>query len=132
MPNDAKNWSSNQLQFMVWLALPKAERKPTTQQKLALEIGVDQATLSDWKRIPGFRDEVNRMAREFVKDDVPEVLGTIRRFAKQGSVPHLNMFLSMAGLAADVEAAGKGTIGIDESREQLSSKLARFASKDES
>jgi hypothetical protein len=112
MPNDAKNWTPDQLRFMAWLAVPKAERTPKLQRDLAKEIGVDESTLSDWKKLEGFRDEINKLARELLKNDVPEVYGTIRKFAKQGSVPHLNMFFAMTDLASDVEAAGKGPQGI--------------------
>lgn len=108
MPTDAKIWTPDQLRFMAWLALPKAAREPKLQRDLAKEIGVDESTLSDWKKLDGFRDATNKFARELLKDDVPEVYGTIRKLAKQGSVPHLNMFFAMADLAGDVEAAGKG------------------------
>jgi hypothetical protein len=108
MPKEAKNWSADQLRFIGWLALPKAERSPKTQRVLAQHIGCDEATLSDWKRIPGFIDEVNTLARELVKHDVAEVLGVVRREAKKANLPYVNMVLAMAGLAPDIEAAGRG------------------------
>ncbi len=108
MPTSAKIWSADQLRFIIWLALPKAERVPKTQRALAQELGCDEATLSDWKHVPGFIDEVNQLARELVKHDVAEVLGVIRRRARAGDLPFVNMVLTMAGLAPDVEAAGRG------------------------
>lgn len=108
MPNGSENWTPDQLRFQAWLALPKGQRVPKTQQQLAKEIGVHQDTLTDWKKLPGFFDAVNQLARELVKHDVAEVLGTVRREAKRGNLPYVNMVLSMAGLAKDLEAAGKG------------------------
>jgi hypothetical protein len=105
MSIDAENWTAEQMRFIRWLALPKAERKPKYQRDLALEIGVVEDTLSRWKDLPGFRDAVNAQAREYVRDDIPEVLFAIRKAAKQGSVPHIQMALVMAGMAADVQAA---------------------------
>lgn len=108
MPTEAKTWHAQQLQFIAWLALPKAHRKPKLQRDYAKLIGVDEATLSDWKRLPGFMDDVNALARELVKDDVAEVLGVVRSRAKKGELPFVNMVLAMAGMATDLEAAGRG------------------------
>jgi len=108
MPNDAKNWSADQLRFIAWLALPKAERSPKTQRVLAQHIGCDEATLSDWKHVPGLMDAVNALARELVKHDVAEVLGVVRREAKKANLPYVNMVLAMAGMGIDIETAGKG------------------------
>jgi hypothetical protein len=108
MPTETKIWHANQERFIAWLALPSAQRQPKTQRALAAELGVDEATLSDWKRLPGFIDAVNALARELVKHDIAEVLGVIRREAKKGSLPYVNMVLSMAGLADDIANAGKG------------------------
>lgn len=108
MPTDAKQWHAQQQQFIAWLALPKAQRKPKLQRDYAKLIGVDEGTLSDWKRLPGFMDDVNALARELVKDDIAEILGVIRGRAKKGDLAFVNMALAMAGLAPDVEAAGKG------------------------
>jgi hypothetical protein len=107
-PNNLNAWSAPQQHFIVWLALPKAERQPKTQKALATQLGMHEVTLSEWKRLPGLRDAVNALARDMVKDDVPDVLGVIRREAKKGNLPYVNMVLSMAGLAGDVASAGKG------------------------
>lgn len=104
-------WTGPQRIFIDWLALPKAMRQPRTQKELCQKFGVGEGTLSEWKRLPGFMDEVARTAKEFMKDDVADVLGAIRNNAKKGSVAHVNMFLAMIGMGADVEAAGKGSGG---------------------
>lgn len=107
-PNDAKLWDGSQRRFIAWLALPKAQRQPKLQKDFAKEIGVDPSTLSDWKLQPGFIDEVNAVARELVKHDVSEILAVIRIRARKGELAFVNMALAMAGMAPDVEAAGKG------------------------
>jgi hypothetical protein len=108
MSNDVKNWTPEQERFIAWLALPKAQRTPKTQQALAKEIDIASETLTRWKSLPGFMDAVNALARELVKHDVAEVLGKIRAEAKKGNLPFVNMVLSMAGMTKDVESAGKG------------------------
>lgn len=108
MPIEAKEWSPEQLRFIQWLALPKAERRPKSQRELATVLGVHESTLSDWKHLPEFIDDVNALARQMVKEDVPEVLAVIRREAKKANLPYVNMVLAMAGMAADVQAANAG------------------------
>ena len=107
-PIHSDNWTAPQLRFQRWLALPKAARSPRTQKALAEKIGVCEDTLTDWKHLPGFRDAVGALAREYVKDDIPDILYAIRRDAKKGSVAHINMALAMCGMAGDIAAAGKG------------------------
>lgn len=108
MPNDSEKWNETQIRYIAWLALPKAQRLPKTQEKLAVDFGVHRDTLTDWKQLPGFMDAVNSLARDLVKHDVAEVLGVVRARAKKGELPFVNMMLAMAGLAPDLEAAGKG------------------------
>ena len=79
--------------------------KPKTQRAFADQYGVSEDTLSIWKRLPDFADEVAKLARELVKDDVPEVLATIRSHAKACSIQHINLFLAMAGFTNDVANA---------------------------
>jgi hypothetical protein len=111
-PSSTEKWTATQLRFVAWLALPKAQRQPKTHMLLAREIGVHQDTLTDWKRLPGFMDDVNALARELVKHDIADILGVIRREAKRANLPYVNMALAMAGMAPDVAAAGKGPAGI--------------------
>lgn len=106
--NGSEKWTADQVRYIAWLALPKAQRVPKTQEKLADVFGVHRDTLTDWKHLPGLMDAVNAMARELVKHDIAEVLGVIRSKAKKGDLPFVNMVLAMAGMAVDVEAAGKG------------------------
>ena len=38
---------------------------------------MDEATLSDWKHIPGFKDEVAKLAKEWAQAFLPDVLGAM-------------------------------------------------------
>lgn len=128
MSETSEKWTDAQLKFIEWLALPKSERKPKTLAQFAAlaDIQVDERTLYRWKRLPGLLDAVNRLARELVKEDIPDVLGVIRREAKKANLPFVNMVLSMSGLTGDVEAAGKGPVGdSDGARNRLLEKLNR-------
>ncbi len=98
-------WKPEHLAFQHWLALPPAARVPEQQKEFAALLGVREATLSSWKRLNGFMDDVNTLAMELVRDDVADVLGTIRRKAKQGDIAFVNLFLSMAGLSGPVADA---------------------------
>lgn len=57
-------------------------------------------------------DEVNALARDLVKHDIADILGVVRSRAKKGELPYVNMALAMAGMASDVDAAGKGPQGM--------------------
>jgi hypothetical protein len=98
VPSDTKSWSADQYKFQLWLALPSSIRKPKTQRAIAEELGVHESTLSDWKKLPGWRDAVNTLALDLVRDDVPDVLASTRREAKKGSFQHQKMILEMVGL----------------------------------
>lgn len=101
MPNDAKNWTSNQRKFMAWLAVPSKLREPATQGEFAKEIGVVDSTLSRWKKETGFGAEVGRLSRELVKDDLPDIFGALIGQAKAGSFQHIKLALEVAGEHTD-------------------------------
>ena len=78
---------AERLQFIEWLALPSDLRSPKTQTELALQLGVDAGTLSDWKKLPGFHDEVRKRVNELVKDEHADVGHAMITSAKSGDVP---------------------------------------------
>jgi hypothetical protein len=63
--------------FKLWLAMPSWERDPQDQRALAKKLQVDEGTLSDWKRIPGFMDEVADLARQWARQFIPDVFGAM-------------------------------------------------------
>jgi len=84
---------AERLQFIEWLAIPSNEREPKTQAELAQQLGVEPATLSDWKRSPELWEEVRRLVDERVKEHHPEVLAALVRKAKQGDVQAQKLYL---------------------------------------
>jgi hypothetical protein len=104
----SEKWTEQQQAFIAWLALPKGERQPKTIAQFAKQSDIDERTLYRWKRLPGFAKAVTELARDMVKDDVPEVLATVRRKAIKGELVYVNMVLAMAGMATDIEDANRG------------------------
>lgn len=131
-PKTAKVWRPEQVEFMRFLALPKKARQPKTQREFAKLNGVDEATLSDWKRIDGFMAEVKRIAVSLVDDDVPDIIAKMISQAKSGSFVHQQAVLDMADVYTPrtrQELTGRdgGAIEIDDAsaaRERLARQLA--------
>jgi hypothetical protein len=71
------------LKFQAWLALPEAAREPKRQKDLARLLEHDPATLSDWKRLPGFHDAVYEMAMDVVKGELVPVLHAHAKLARK-------------------------------------------------
>lgn len=90
-------WTNKQKTLHRWLALPKKERKPKTIELLALEIDVDPATLYRWRRLDGFMDEVRKLIREQLDDDLSEIYSALRRESRKGSFQHIKLSLELAG-----------------------------------
>ena len=94
----SSDWSTNQRKYQEWLALPKYERFPPTQDLLAKEMGVNPVTLTRWKQLDGFQKAVNDIAQQHLGSGVPEVMGALRREAEKGSFQHIKLFLEVLGL----------------------------------
>lgn len=92
-----ENWTPNQLKFIEWLATPKQDRKPETVELLAEELGVNPATMWRWKKLDGFQDAVNALARASVGSRLPEVYGALLREAEKGSFQHIKLALELSG-----------------------------------
>jgi hypothetical protein len=81
------------LEFIQWLALPKDFRKPKTQKEFAKGIGVNQDTLSDWKKLPDFWKEVNLYHRSHFRSHTADVLNGLLQQAKTGRAAEVRLFL---------------------------------------
>lgn len=97
MSDSIKQWTPNQVRFQEWLALPEIERMPLNQRALAKELELNEATLSRWRRLPGFEVEVQRLIRENIGDALAEVMYAFKAEAKKGSFPHQRMYFEMIG-----------------------------------
>lgn len=91
------DWSRNQRRFQEWLASPKYDRIPPTQELLAPELGVHPITLTRWKALPGWNEAVNALARERLGYHLPEIYGALVREAEKGSIQHIRTALELAG-----------------------------------
>lgn len=90
-------WSTNQIRLQEWLATPRYDRIPIKQEKLADELGVSDKTLTRWKKLPGFMDEVRAIARMYLKDDLAEIYGAISREAQKGNYQMARLALELVG-----------------------------------
>jgi len=99
--NKAKTWSANRRKFQAWLALPTDIRQPRTQGEFANAIGVHETTLSKWKKLEGWQQEVDKLALTLIRDDLSDILRALVKEAKQGSPQHIKMYLEMLGLYAE-------------------------------
>ena len=93
----SSEWSSNQIKFQEWLSLPKYDRFPPTQDLLAPELGVREETLSRWKKLDGWQEAVNGLARSSVGESLPQVYGALVREAEKGSIQHIRTVLELTG-----------------------------------
>jgi len=80
---------------MQWMSIPKAERKPKTQTLFAKLHDVDERTLSDWKRINGFSEEVAKLARFLLKDAITDIYAALAKRAIEGDVPAIKLAMEM-------------------------------------
>jgi hypothetical protein len=98
MLNEANNWSYAQRKFQEWLAEPPTERDPITQKRLAEELHVHETTLSRWRHLPGFDEEVQALVLAHIGDALSEVMGAFKSEAKKGSFNHQRMYFEMLGI----------------------------------
>ena len=87
------------IHFIKWYATPRQFRNPETQKELAELIGVNQDTLTDWKRHPQFQLIVMRRINQWIVERVPDVIGSLyNRAASEGKAGEVKAFLQLAGV----------------------------------
>lgn len=86
MTKVVKNWTACQYEFMHWLITLEYERLQPHQAALAAHLGKAEETLSHWKRLPGFAEEVNRLVKANLGNAYAEVMAALVREAKKGSI----------------------------------------------
>jgi len=122
MPIQSNNWHADQLRFIEWLATPKALRNPKTQKQFATQSHHDEGTLSDWKRLPGFMDSVNAIARAQLKDSLTDIYAALVKAAINQDVGAIKLAMEMSG-----EYTPKQKLDIDMSK-MSDDELERLAS----
>lgn len=90
-------WTADQSKFIEWLATPRFDRIPPTQEMFAAQLGVDDGTLWRWKKLEGFQDDVNKLARAGLGHRLPEVYGALFREAEKGEFQHIQLLLELTG-----------------------------------
>ena len=103
----AAGWTVKQVRFIQWLALPESERVPKTQKELAGELNLRPATLSRWKRLPGFDLAVLKEAGRRLGQRMPEILAVIGQKAAAGDFRFVKLALELAGQDQNQQLAGQ-------------------------
>lgn len=91
-------WSTNQRRYIEWVATPEDLRVPRQLGEFADKIHIHRVTLWEWRKIPGFNDEVQKIARQHLGDALPEALQALKHEAKRGNFNHLKLYLEMLGM----------------------------------
>ncbi|MCA9367573.1 hypothetical protein KC887_04930 [Candidatus Kaiserbacteria bacterium] len=88
-------WTSEQLDYQQWLALPKKLRQPKTVALLAKQFKVDPATMWRWSQKEGWWDAVNAIKREAIRGEYAEIMDALISKSKDGDVPAIKLFMEM-------------------------------------
>jgi len=83
------------LDFIDWIALPNAIRKPKTHQEFAELFGLSKDTLTDWKNLTGFWDEVKARRDILFRKYSSEILYGLVKVAKTGNPRAVELFVKL-------------------------------------
>lgn len=87
------------IQFAHWISTPIQFREPEFQKDFALQIGVSEDTLTDWKNHPKFWPLVQSLISVWIKEKVPDVVGGLyENVLKAGNAKEVELYLRLAGI----------------------------------
>lgn len=79
--------------FIKWLATPEQLRFPTTAREFAAQNHVHESTLSSWKGKLDVTAEVRRLVLADAAGEIADILASLKRVAREGSVPAIKLYL---------------------------------------
>lgn len=100
------------MEFLLFMALPRALRVEVCgakdQRELAKKFGVGEDTLSEWKQREGFREDVDRLRRDFFRERTGDVLLAVETKAiRTGDAAEAKLLLEFTGELKKDEDASK-------------------------
>ena len=93
----SRTWTPRQIKFMAWLITDEYSRIPGTQKELAKQIGTTEETLSRWKKLPGWDEELARLTWDTLGSEFPQIVNALIRGAKKENPVHIRMILELLG-----------------------------------
>jgi len=94
---DSLEKSAEFAEFCKWSAQPRDVRQPIEQKQLAKELGVDETTLVRWKELPEFAQNKKYYIREWLGDELPDVMQIVKKGALRGQDRKIELFLKWLG-----------------------------------
>jgi hypothetical protein len=79
--------------YLKWLCSDAIERQPRTQSELAQLLGIQLATLLDWKNSCEFTAEIVKELRMRYSDRLPALIDSLCWHAEKGDIRAINMLL---------------------------------------
>ena len=103
-------------QFIEWTATPPALRTINDQRKLALQLGVHESTLSDWKKIDGFWESVDKLINTWGRSRTSDVIDALyKKIMTCPKASDIKLWLEYFG---DFKTNSKLTIENNSAKEQ--------------
>lgn len=89
----SREWNASQVRFMEWLAKPEDLRECKYQSEFAKMVGVTEKTLSHWKNLPGFMEEVSRIVMKEQEMVYPIIARALMKKAEKGDTQAIKLWL---------------------------------------
>lgn len=96
----AREWTSRQRKFQLWLAMEARERPADmqTREQFAEALGVNMETLAAWERLPGWNEAVGDLSVTIVTRAAPKIMRALVKAAQDGTVTAIKLALEVMGV----------------------------------
>jgi len=84
-------------EFVKFCAMPRVLRKIKTQCEFSKKFGVNEDTLTDWKKLPEFLERVRQIILEREQEGLPDVIDALRGEAETGNPSAVRLWLQYVG-----------------------------------